>query len=121
MDEIARLLMPEGVVVFALPNTHSFDSEYYGKKWAAYDVPRHLWHFNPSTFLTFAKKNKFSLSEKQYLPFDVFYISILSEKNRGSKFPLISGTFNGLRFSFRTLFNKSGNSSVIYVLRKSDV
>jgi hypothetical protein len=107
------------VVIIALPNSNSFDSEYYGKNWAAYDVPRHLWHFNPSTFALFAAKNNFSITEKHYLPFDVFYISILSEKYRRSGFPLISGILNGLRFSIRALYNKSGNSSVIYILRKS--
>ena len=107
MEEIARLIKPDGVVIIALPNTDSFDSEYYGKEWAAYDVPRHLWHFNPSTFSLFATKNKFSIVEKRYLPFDVFYISILSEKYRGSKFPFLSGTINGLMFSIRSLSNKS--------------
>jgi 2-polyprenyl-3-methyl-5-hydroxy-6-metoxy-1,4-benzoquinol methylase len=119
MEEISRLINTEGVVIIALPNSNSFDSEYYGKKWAAYDVPRHLWHFNPSTFALFAAKNNFSITEKHYLPFDVFYISILSEKYRRSGFPLISGILDGLRFSIRALYNKSGNSSVIYILRKS--
>jgi ubiquinone/menaquinone biosynthesis C-methylase UbiE len=120
MEEIGRLLKPEGVAIIALPNTNSFDSEYYGKKWAAFDVPRHLWHFNSSTFSNFAVKNKFSIVERRYLPFDVFYISILSEKYTGSKFPVLSGAINGLKFSFRSLSNKSGSSSVIYILRKTD-
>jgi SAM-dependent methyltransferase len=119
MEEIGRLVRPDGVVIIALPNSNSFDSKHYVKKWAAYDVPRHLWHFNPATFLAFAIKNKFSIIGKRYLPFDVFYISILSEKYKGSNFPMISGTINGLRFSIRSLFNKSGSSSVIYILRKA--
>lgn len=119
MEEIARLIKSDGVVIIALPNTNSFDSEYYGKRWAAYDVPRHLWHFNSSSFSIFAIKNKFLIVEKRYLPFDVFYISILSEKYRGSKFPVFSGTINGLRFSIRSLSNKSASSSIIYILRKT--
>jgi hypothetical protein len=120
MEEIGRLLKSDGVCIVALPNINSFDSKYYGKKWAAYDVPRHLWHFNPSTFSAFAEKNKFTIAGKRNLPFDVFYISILSEKYKGSKFPLLSGTINGIRFSFHSLFNKNGSSSVIYILRKSE-
>jgi SAM-dependent methyltransferase len=120
MGVISRLLKPEGVAFIALPNSNSFDSKHYAKNWAAFDVPRHLWHFNPATFLLFAIKNRFSITGKRYLPFDVFYISILSEKYGGSKFPLLSGTLNGMRFSFRSLFNKSGKSSVIYILRKAD-
>jgi hypothetical protein len=88
--------------------------------WAAYDVPRHLWHFDPSTFSIFALKNKFSIIEKRDLPFDVFYISILSERYKGSKLALLAGIFNGLKFSLRTIFKKSGCSSVIYILRKTD-
>lgn len=120
MEDIARLVKQNGTVIIALPNCNSFDAKYYGKKWAAWDVPRHLWHFNQTTFSFFALKNKFSIIGKQYLPFDVFYISILSEKYKGSHFPLLSGAFNGLRFTFRTVFNKSGSSSVIYILRKAD-
>jgi SAM-dependent methyltransferase len=120
MEDIAGFIKPGGTVLIALPNSSSFDASYYGDKWAAYDVPRHLWHFNPSTFSIFALKNKFSIIEKLYLPFDVFYISILSEKYKGSKFPLVTGTINGLRFTLRTIFNKAGCSSVIYILRKTD-
>ncbi|MBA4321555.1 MAG: methyltransferase [Odoribacter sp.] len=119
MEEIGRLLKPGGVVFIALPNSGSFDSKHYGKKWAAYDVPRHLWHFNPKTFSIFALKNNYSIIEKRYLPFDVFYISIISERYKGSRFALFSGTINGLRFSSRSIFKKSGKSSVIYILRKS--
>ena len=120
MEEIGRLLKSDGVCIVALPNSISFDAKYYGKEWAAYDVPRHLWHFNPSTFSTFADKNQFIIVEKRNLPFDVFYISILSEKYRGSKFPFLAGIINGLMFSIRSRFISSGSSSIIYVLRKSD-
>ncbi len=120
MNEIRRLLKPLGVCIIALPNSSSFDCRHYGKEWAAYDVPRHLWHFNPSTFSLFATKSKFIITETSNLPFDVFYISILSEKYKGSRFPFLSGTINGLIFSIRNLFNRRGSSSVIYILRKTD-
>jgi 2-polyprenyl-3-methyl-5-hydroxy-6-metoxy-1,4-benzoquinol methylase len=120
MEDIAGLIKPDGVVVIALPNCNSSDAKKYGKNWAAWDVPRHLWHFNQSTFSIFALKNKFSIINKGYLPFDVFYISILSEKYKGSHFPILSGSLIGLRFSLRTIFNKSGSSSVIYILKKAD-
>ena len=119
MEEIEHLLKPDGVVIIALPNSDSFDSKHYGKNWAAYDVPRHLWHFSPSTFSIFATKNRFRIIARRYLPFDVFYISILSEKYQGSFSPLLSGTIKGLWFSLRTLFYGSGSSSVIYILRKA--
>jgi ubiquinone/menaquinone biosynthesis C-methylase UbiE len=120
LKEIIRILKPQGFCFIALPNSDSFDCRHYGKEWAAWDVPRHLWHFNYSTFSLFAKKNRFTISRTLNLPFDVFYISILSEKYRGSRFPFISGAINGLIFSIRSFLNKAGSSSVIYILRKKD-
>jgi len=119
--EIKRLIKPEGAVIVALPNTDSYDSKYYGQYWAAYDVPRHLWHFNPDVFLSFAGENGFSVSSRSYLPFDVFYISILSEKYRGTRFPFVSGIMRGIIFSLASLFRKSRSSSIIYILRNSGI
>lgn len=118
--EIKRLLKNNGICIIALPDRNSYDAEHYGKFWAAYDVPRHLWHFNPATFRLFAEKAGFSLMEIRNLPLDVFYISLLSEKYKGSSAPFIQGVIKGLYFSFRTLFNKEKSSSLIYILRKSE-
>ena len=118
MEEIGRLLKPDGLVIIALPNNRSYDSTYYGKSWAAYDVPRHLWHFNPDTFSLFAGRNKFNLQGKKTLPFDVFYISILSEKYRGVTFPFFLGAIKGLIFSLRSILKRSGSSSMIYILKR---
>ena len=68
----------------------------------------------------FAGKNRFSINEERNLPLDVFYISILGEKYRGSKFPVLAGTINALVFLIRSWFTDSENSSIIYVLRKND-
>jgi len=119
--EIKRLIKHEGVVIIALPNTDSSDAKYYGPEWAAYDVPRHLWHFNPASFLKFAQENGFSVSSRYYLPFDVFYISILSEKYRGSGYPLVPGIIKGLFFSLSSFSRKSKSSSIIYILRNSGI
>jgi 2-polyprenyl-3-methyl-5-hydroxy-6-metoxy-1,4-benzoquinol methylase len=115
--EIKRLLRPGGVCFCALPNCSSFDANHYGEYWAAYDVPRHLWHFTPETFRLFAEKMGFHILATRPLPLDVFYISILSEKNKGSKFYFLKGTIKGTLFAFRSLFNKARSSSLIYFLR----
>ena len=85
--EIKRLLKPGGICLCALPNSGSFDARHYREMWAAYDVPRHLWHFTPETFRIFTQKTGFRITEIRSLPLDVFYISILSERNKGSLFP----------------------------------
>lgn len=118
-SEIKRLLKPGGVCLTALPNCGSFDAEHYGKFWAAYDVPRHLWHFTPSTFSRFAKKNGFELTGIIRMPADVFYISSVSEKYKGTSFSFIIGILKGIWFSAKTIFNKEKTSSLIYILRKA--
>ena len=117
MKEIRRLLKPEGILVVALPNSESFDSTYYGRYWAAYDVPRHLWHFDPDTFESFGQKTGFKTRYIKRLPFDVFYISILSEKYKGKKFTIIAGMVLGLIFWAGSMFRKYKCSSLVYILQ----
>lgn len=114
---ISELLKPGGLCLVALPNCYSADAKYYGEFWAAYDVPRHLWHFSPDTLARFAEKTGFSVVTSGMLPFDVFYISILSERYRGASIPFLKGTVRGAWFGFRALFNKSGSSSLFYFLK----
>lgn len=116
--EILRMMKPGGVCICALPNRSSFDAEYFKENWAAYDVPRHLWHFNPATFRMFAEYIGFRIIGIRALSFDVFYISILSEKNRGNSFSFTAGMIKGFWFWFRSLFNTNKSSSLIYFLRK---
>lgn len=118
-EEICRILKREGTLIVALPNNISYDADYYRQFWAAYDVPRHLWHFTPSTFSIFAQRFCLDVIGLFYLPFNVFYISILSEKYKGAKLAFINGLYNGLRFAVKSVFSKEKNSSVIYLLRKS--
>ena len=115
--EILRLLKPGGLCLAALPNCGSFDAKYYGKYWAAYDVPRHLWHFTPESFSVFAEKTGFQLSGIKPLPLDVFYISMLSEKFKGTQLHVLAGLTKGLLFAILSLFKKGKSSSLIYFLR----
>ncbi|MEI7509011.1 MAG: class I SAM-dependent methyltransferase, partial [Flavobacterium sp.] len=46
IKELKRLLKPNGTILIAVPNFKSFDALHYGKYWAAFDVPIHLWHFS---------------------------------------------------------------------------
>ena len=118
--EIKRLLKPGGYCITALPNSGSYDADFYVKAWAAYDVPRHLWHFNPSTVKLFWDKEGFKIVRIRRLPLDVFYISILSEKNLGTALPFIRGSLKGLWFAVKSSFNKDKTSSLIFILQKAD-
>ncbi len=116
--ELGRLLRTDGALVVAVPNVTSYDARKYGKRWAAYDVPRHLWHFSPSTMQQWGAKHGFKLAEQHPMPFDAFYVSMLTEKYQESRFPLLKGMGTGLAAAFATLSRKERSSSMIYVFRK---
>ncbi len=116
--EILRLMKPEGVCIIALPNCSSYDARHYEEFWAAYDVPRHLWHFTPDTFRRFAEKTGFKIEGIKRLPLDVFYISALSEKYKGVKMSFVRGMIKGFWFSLLAAFNKQNSSSLIYLIKK---
>jgi SAM-dependent methyltransferase len=118
ISDILALLKPGGICLVALPNCSSFDAKHYRSFWAAFDVPRHLWHFDPRSFNRFAQNSGLNAEGRRILPFDVFYISALSEKYKGSALPFITGITKAIWFSFLTFFNRTGSSSVIYILRK---
>ena len=118
MQSIHKVLKDDGTAVIALPNKNSIDAVYYKEHWAAWDVPRHLWHFSPSDFRELAEKNGFSVVALKPMYLDVFYISMLSEKNR--KLPLASliGLIKGGIFFLRSLTGVEKCSSIIYILKK---
>ena len=119
ISEIIRMMKPDGTCIVALPNCSSYDAEYYKQFWAAWDVPRHLWHFHPDTFRLFCEKSGLELKELKGLPLDVFYISQLSEKYKGSPFPFFRGISKAFIFAISSAFRPARGSSIVYILRKS--
>lgn len=118
MDTLHRILKDNGVLFIALPNKDSADASYYRENWAAYDVPRHLWHFSPNDFEVFANKHNFELVKTKGMPFDPFYISMLSEKNKGTSAASLIGLLKGGWFFLQSFFNINKNSSLVYILKK---
>ena len=117
-ETLHKILKDRGVLIMAVPNPDSYDAQKYGKWWAAYDVPRHLWHFRPSVMQQFGAKHGFILEERIPMPFDAFYVSMLTEKYKGSKFSFIKGMLTGTCAWFSALGKKERSSSMIYVFRK---
>ena len=110
-------LESKGIILIALPNFKSFDSRYYGKFWAALDVPRHLWHYTSEGIIYTLESSGFEFVKKYPLWFDALYICYLSEKHKGNKLSLIKGIFVGVFSNIRALFS-SEYSSQIYVFKK---
>lgn len=117
-DELNRILEETGIAIIAVPNCTSYDADNYGEHWAAYDVPRHLWHFSPSSIMMLSEKHGFILERQYPMPFDGFYISLLSERYKGRKLKLLRGLWNGFLGLCATLDKTSASSSIIYVFRK---
>lgn len=117
-DELYRIIDDSGIVVIALPNCKSYDAKIYKENWAAYDVPRHLWHFTPMTIMRWGEKHGFILERQITMPFDGFYISMLSERYKGGSMPGIKGLWTGLRGWLATSTRRDASSSIIYVFRK---
>lgn len=117
-ERLYELLKDDGCLVVAVPNCSSYDAQKYKEFWAAYDVPRHLWHFTPDSIKKFGEKHNFTLVNHLPMPFDAFYVSILSEKYKESKSSLVKGMFAGTLAWFSSLSNKEKSSSIIYVFRK---
>ena len=110
-------ITPKGYLVIAVPNNNSFDSKFYNENWAAWDVPRHLYHFNHKSLVKLMKNYSLSLISKKPLFLDAFYVSYLSEKNKKSYFPWISAIIIGLLSNILALFSSNYSSSV-YVFKR---
>jgi len=119
MEIFNRLLKPDGKLIIAVPNHESSDAKHYKEFWAAYDVPRHIWHFAPKQMKQLGEKYGFNLTSLHTMPFDSFYVSLLSEKYKKSKLALIKGIFHGKISWIKSIFNPAKCSSVIYVFEKS--
>ena len=117
-ERLFTLLNDGGVLIVAVPNAASYDAKKYKEWWAAYDVPRHLWHFTPSTMQQFGAKHGFKLAEQHPMPFDAFYVSMLTEKYKGSCLAFLKGMWTGLLARFSSLATEERSSSMIYVFRK---
>ena len=119
-DRLNELLSDKGTLIVAVPNCSSYDAVRYGQYWAAYDVPRHLWHFTPSTIHQLASHHGFIMSGRHPMPFDAFYISMMSEKHMGHSFSFLRGLMAGTLAWFSSLAKKEKSSSMIYVFRKKN-
>jgi len=118
MEKIVELMNPDGTLIIGVPNCDSWDAHYYGKFWAAYDLPRHLYHFSQETMKILAQKHTLKIDRIIPLKLDAFYISLLSEKYAKGKQNYFRAVINGARSNSFARRNKKNYSSLIYILKK---
>lgn len=117
IEQINKLLLHDGVLVIAVPNSNAYDAKKYKEYWAAWDLPRHLYHFTKKDIEILFKKFGFRLMEIVPMKFDSFYISLVSEKYKFGKTNMASGFWNGLISNLSA--HKNGYSSQIYIIKKT--
>ena len=114
---ISRILKPGGTLIVAVPNFKSYDAKYYKEYWAAFDVPRHLWHFSKKSISLLFSKAKLEIIETKPMKFDSYYVSLLSEKYKSGKMKIFKAFYRG--WLSNTKARHTGEySSLIYVLQK---
>jgi 2-polyprenyl-3-methyl-5-hydroxy-6-metoxy-1,4-benzoquinol methylase len=113
---LKHLLKPNGTLVIAVPNFKSYDAKHYKNFWAAYDVPRHLWHFSKTSIAELFKKENIKLITTLPMVFDAYYVSLLSEKYKSGWMNPFKAFWVGMRSNLKAKRSKE-YSSHIYVLK----
>ena len=116
LRQLRALLKHGGRLIIAVPNYTSFDAAKYKENWAAYDVPRHLYHFSPRSMQVLMEKMGMKILAQRPMWFDSFYVSLLSSKYERRRTRWISAVWTGLRSNLKALSDSTKCSSVIYII-----
>lgn len=116
--QLRKLLNPDGTIFIAVPNYTSYDATEFGACWAAYDVPRHLYHFTPRSMRTLLSAHQLMLTDLFPMWFDSFYVSLLSTSYRSGRPAYINAFITGLISNLRALGDREKCSSIIYCCRQ---
>ena len=116
--QLKNMLTANGKIFIAVPNYTSYDAQHYATYWAAYDVPRHLYHFSPASMKNLVEQHGLIIKKIKPMWFDSFYVSMLSEQYKNGKGNIIKAFFIGFVSNLKTWFKKDTCSSLIYVIGK---
>lgn len=119
IEYLKGLLKSNGTLLIAVPNFKSFDAQYYQEFWAAYDVPRHLWHFSKKSINLLFEKVDLKVIKILPMKFDSFYVSLLSEKYKNGKSNFLKAFYIGSLSNYKAMRSKE-YSSLIYIIKHSN-
>lgn len=114
LQRINDILRTGGKLFIAVPNMNAHDARFYKEYWAAYDVPRHLYHFKQNDISRLLLDFDFDLKKVIPMKYDAYYVSMLSEKYK--KRIALLGVIRG--FISNRKAKKYGYSSQVYVFEK---
>ena len=117
-DRIGTLLEENGTLIIAVPNSDSPDALRYRQHWAAYDVPRHLYHFNARTVSLLAERHGFEVRSILAQKLDAYYVALLSEQYLHGRKKYFSAFLNGLRSNLAAGKAGRGHSSRVFILTR---
>ncbi|RIA11127.1 methyltransferase family protein [Flavobacteriaceae bacterium MAR_2010_72] len=118
LSRFNKLLKPNGTLIIAVPNYKSYDARHYKNFWAAYDVPRHLWHFSKRAIARMLKTENMEVTRIDPMIFDSYYVSLLSEKFKSGTMNPIKAFWVGWRSN--TKAKRTGEySSLIYIMKRT--
>lgn len=110
-------LKKDGTLIIAVPNPTSYDAKHYKEFWAAYDVPRHIFHFSKKGMINLMNNKNWSIKKIKPLLLDSYYISMLSENYKKSNLIWLKSLIIGSISNIKAIFNKE-YSSLIYIIKK---
>lgn len=123
IGKLKALLKSKGRLVVAVPNNESWDALKYKEQWAAYDVPRHLYHFTQDSIRSLLKNHKLKVEAIVPMKLDSYYVSLLSEKykkqdgkSKGNIY--INSFINGYKSNRYAKKHNNNYSSLIYIIKK---
>lgn len=116
--QLAALIKTDGKIFIAVPNYLSADAVMYKEHWAAWDTPRHLYHFSSRSMEKLMGIYNLKLVAVKPMWFDSFYVSMLSEKYKNGKGNMLKAFWNGFVSNVKAMGNKRKCSSIIYVISK---
>lgn len=116
--KLKLLLTENGKLFIAVPNYTSKDAAAYKEQWAAYDVPRHLYHFSPRSMQVLMEKHGLRILQHKPMWYDSFYVSMLSSKYIHGKPNLVGAFFKGMGSNLKAMGDVKRCSSVIYIISK---
>jgi 2-polyprenyl-3-methyl-5-hydroxy-6-metoxy-1,4-benzoquinol methylase len=118
LSKIKQLLTDSGTLIVAVPNFRSHDAKYYGRYWAAYDTPRHLWHFSQHSISRLFKNHGLEVIHTKPMLFDSYYVSLLSEKYKTGKSNIFKAIYQGWLSNWKAK-GTGEYSSLIYILQRA--
>jgi 2-polyprenyl-3-methyl-5-hydroxy-6-metoxy-1,4-benzoquinol methylase len=117
ISKLKELLSDNGRLIVAVPNHKSYDAFHYKEFWAAFDVPRHLWHFSQTSIHKIFSTEEMIVEKTIPMKFDSYYVSLLSEKYKTGRMNPIKAMYRGYLSNLKAK-TTSEYSSLIYVIKK---